>query len=186
VLGAEAVITSAVSGYALDVPADRVDARRFERLAREGQEALARRAARRAAERLRAALELWRGRPLDGLGDEGALRLEADRLEELRLLALEERIEADLALGLDAELVEELETLVHEHPYRERPWRQLMLALYRAGRQADALAAYRRARTLLDEELGLEPSEELKSRRSCGARSRRPGRPRNGKTCPPR
>ena len=80
------------------------------------------------------------------MSDDGALRLEAQRLEDLRLSAFEDRIEADLALGQDAELIDELEGLVGEYPYRERLWRQLMLALYRAERQADALAAYRRAR----------------------------------------
>jgi predicted ATPase/DNA-binding SARP family transcriptional activator len=162
-LGEAAPIRSAGAGYALEVAPERIDAHRFQHLLAEGERALARGAAARAAERLRSALELWRGRPFAGLADEGALRAEADRLEELRLRCLEERLEAELALGKSAELVEELETLVSEDPYRERLWRQLMLALYRSGRQADALAAYRRARTLLDEELGLEPGEELQA-----------------------
>jgi predicted ATPase/DNA-binding SARP family transcriptional activator len=161
VLGADAAITSSTAGYALDVGGDNVDATRFERLAREGREALERGATRRAAARLRRALELWRGHPFAGVNDEGPLRLEAQRLEDLRLSAFEDRIEADLALGQNAELIDELEGLVREYPYRERLWRQLMLALYRAERQADALAAYRRARGVLDEELGLEPGEEL-------------------------
>lgn len=161
-LGADAPITAGASGYALNVPNETVDARRFERLIREGEEALTRRAPRRAADRLRSALELWRGRPFEALGDEGALRREADRLEELRLSALEARIEADLELGESTDLVAELEGLVDRHPYRERFWRQLMLALYRSDRQADALAAYRRARELLDRELGIEPGDELK------------------------
>ena len=101
------------------------------------------------------------GPSLRGLSDEGALLIEAQRLEDLRLAAFEDRIEADLALGQAAELIDELEGLLGEYPYRERLWRQLMLALYRAERQTDALAAYRRARGLLDEELGLEPGEEL-------------------------
>ena len=161
VLGADAPITSSTGGYALDVEGDQVDAPRFERLAREGHEALERGATRRAATRLRSALELWRGHPFAGVSDEGALRAEAERLEDLRGSAFEDRIEADLALGQDAELVDELEGLVRDYPYRERLWRHLMLALYRAERQTDALAAYRRARRLLDEELGLEPGEEL-------------------------
>jgi predicted ATPase/DNA-binding SARP family transcriptional activator len=161
VLGADAAITSSTAGYALDVGGDNVDATRFERLAREGHEALERGATRRAATRLGRALELWRGHPFAGVNDEGALRLEAQRLEDLRLSAFEDRIEADLALGQNAELIDELEGLVRDYPYRERLWRQLMLALYRAERQADALAAYRRARGVLDEELGLEPGEEL-------------------------
>jgi predicted ATPase/DNA-binding SARP family transcriptional activator len=161
VLGADAAITSSTAGYALDVEGDHVDASRFERLAREGHEALERGATRRAATRLRGALELWRGHPFAGVSDEGALRAEAQRLEDLRVSAFEDRFEADLALGQDAELVDELEGLIRDHPYRERLWRHLMLALYRAERQTDALAAYRRARRLLDEELGLEPGEEL-------------------------
>ena len=161
VLGADAAITSTAAGYALEVEGDTVDATRFERLAREGHEALQRGAARSAASRLHKAIELWRGHPFAGVSDEGALRMEAQRLEDLRLLAFEDRIEADLALGQDAELVDELEGLVYEYPYRERLWYQLMLALYRAERQTDALATYHRARGLLDKELGLEPGEEL-------------------------
>lgn len=180
VLGPAAPIATSASGYSPEVAGDCVDAKRFERLVREGREVLARGSARRAAERLRTALGLWRGPPFAGVGDEGALRLEAERLEALRLLALEERIEAELALGGVAELVGELEAFVREHPYRERFWRQLMLTLYRAGRQADALAAYRRARAILDEELGLAPSEELRRRATrCRPWSRR----RNGTTC---
>ena len=161
-LGPTAALTNGASGYALAVPPDQVDVGLFERLTREGQEALGRGSARRASERLSEALALWRGSPFADLGHDGVLRLEAERLEQLRILAVEERIEADLALGRASELVDELETLVREEPYRERLWRQLMLALYRVGRQADALAAYRRACSLLDEELGLEPSEELR------------------------
>jgi predicted ATPase/DNA-binding SARP family transcriptional activator len=161
VLGADAAITSSGAGYALEVAGDDVDATRFERLANEGHGALERGATRRAAMRLRSALEIWRGPAFAGDSDEGSLRTAAQRLEDLRVSALEDRIEADLALGEDAELVDELEGLVRDYPYRERLWRQLMLALYRAERQTDALAVYRRARGLLDEELGLEPGEEL-------------------------
>jgi predicted ATPase len=93
----------------------------------------------------------------------GALATAAGRLDERRLLALEQRLEADLALGRAAELVDELEALVRQHPFRERLWHHLMLALYRAGRQADALAAYHRARRSLDEHLGIEPGEELRA-----------------------
>ena len=161
VLGDEPALASTGAGYALATDPERVDAARFERLAREGHEALARGSPRRAAERLRAALELWRGDALAELADEGALRREASRLHDLRLAAVEARLDADLRLGRATELVEELEQLVEEAPYHERLWSHLMLALYRAGRQADALAAYRRARTRLDE-LGLEPGEELR------------------------
>lgn len=160
---ADAPISRSGAGYLLDVPPERVDAHRFERLLAEGQEALARGSARRAASRLAEALELWRGRPFGALTDEGALAVEARRLEELHVLALEAQIEAKLQLGRDAELVDELEALLSQHPYRERLWGHLMLALYRAGRQAEALAAYRRAWTLLDERLGVEPSEELRA-----------------------
>ena len=161
VLGADAAITSSGAGYALEVAGDDVDATRFERLANEGHEALERGATRRAALRLRSALEIWRGPAFAGDSDEGVLRTEAQRLEDLHVSALEDRIEADLALGEAAQLVDELEGLVRDYPYRERLWRQLMLALYRAERQTDALGVYRRARHLLDEELGLEPGEEL-------------------------
>jgi DNA-binding SARP family transcriptional activator len=162
VLGDETPITSSASSYALEVSPEQVDLARFERLVGEGQDALVRDASTRAAERFEKALSLWRGRPFGDLANEGMLRQEAERLEELRVAALEGRIQAELQLGKSAELVEELEALVQEHPYRERLWAQLMLALYRSGRQAYALAAYHRARAILDEQLGLEPSEELR------------------------
>ena len=151
------------SGYVLEVEAERLDVGRFERLLGEGREALSRGAAGFAADRLGAALALWRGPALADVGDSGVLALEARRLHELRLICVEERIEAELSLGRHAALVPELERLVGDEPLRERLWRQLVLALYRSEREADALAAYRRARTLLSEELGLEPSEELRS-----------------------
>jgi peptide/nickel transport system substrate-binding protein len=110
---------------------------------------------------LRAALALWRGPPLSDFESEPFAQSEIARLEEVRLAALEERIEADLALGRHAELVPELEALVREHPLREGLRAQLMLALYRSGRQAEALDAYRQARTTLAEELGLEPGRTL-------------------------
>ena len=115
-----------------------------------------------AAATLRGALELWRGSALADLADEPFARAEIARLEELRLAALEDRIEADLALGRHASVVAELEGLVHTHPYRERLIGQLMLALYRSGRQAEALQAYRDARSTLADELGLEPGHDLK------------------------
>lgn len=162
VLGDDAPIVGRGAGYAIDVAADQLDARRFAHLVQEGQAALARNASRRAADRLRAALELWHGRALAGVADDGSLRAAAERLEELRLLALEDRIDAELRLGDSAVLVDEIEALVDEHPYRERLWRHLMLALYRAERQADALAAYQRARTRLRDDLGLDPGDELR------------------------
>jgi hypothetical protein len=107
------------------------------------------------------ALDLWRGPSLADVSDELRLPGELARPEELRLVTLEERIDADLALGHEAQLVPELEALVAEHPLRERLRGQLMLALYRVGRQANALALYRETRQLLVEELGIEPSVEL-------------------------
>src|SRR5262249_56557366 len=114
----------------------------------------------RAPPLLREALGLWRGRRLAGFAEPFA-RLECGRLDDLRLAALEERIDADLALDRHAALIGELELLVAEHPHRERLRGQLMLALYRSGRQAEALASYREARATLDE-LGVEPSADLR------------------------
>ncbi|HET7182144.1 MAG TPA: BTAD domain-containing putative transcriptional regulator [Candidatus Limnocylindrales bacterium] len=162
-LGGAANIERTDRGYVLHAPPDAVDVLEFERLVREGGDLLARGAPRRAQERLAEGLGLWRGRPFGDVGGEGTLGSAAERLEERRLLAIEQRIEADLAVGRPSELVDELEGLVREHPFRERLWQQLMLALYRAGRQADALAAYHRARTALDEQLGIEPGEELQA-----------------------
>jgi predicted ATPase/DNA-binding SARP family transcriptional activator len=162
-LGGDIAIGRGPAGYVLDVPADAVDVVQFERQVRTGRTLVERGRHRRAAQALTRALELWRGTPFAGLADDGALRGVRVRLEELRLLALESRYEAALALGQDATLVDELEGLVEDHPFRERLWRHLMLALYRAGRQADALAAYHRARSALDEQLGIEPSEDLQT-----------------------
>jgi DNA-binding SARP family transcriptional activator/DNA-binding CsgD family transcriptional regulator len=116
-----------------------------------------------AARRLREALALWRGPALADVRLEGLALSEAERLNELRLTALLDRIDADLALGRQEELVGELEALIAEHPLRERLRGQLMLALYRAGRQAEALDVYRQTRTMLTEELGIAPSVELQS-----------------------
>ena len=117
---------------------------------------------REAAGTLRQALGLWRSGVLADLADYAFTRPEAARLEELRLAAVEARIDADLALGRHDALTAELEQLVAEHPLRERLHGQLMLALYRCGRQADALAAYRRVRDLLAGELGIDPGEPLR------------------------
>jgi predicted ATPase/DNA-binding SARP family transcriptional activator len=161
-LGPEAVDVAG-GAYTLRATADQVDARRFEQLLWQGRDELARDAAGLASERLHAALALWRGRALGDVAEHGALALEAQRLDELRLVCLEERIEADLALARHATLVPELQALVQEHPLRERLRRLLVLALYRSGRQADALDELRAAQRMLDEELGLTPSEELRS-----------------------
>ena len=114
-----------------------------------------------AAQQLRAALALWRGHPYADVPGPFPLELEARRLEELRLRAVELRIEAELALGRHAQLVAELEVLCEEFPVYERFRGQHMLALYRSGRQAEALRAYQKTRTYLAEELGLEPSAQL-------------------------
>ena len=153
------LIVSQAPGYLLRVDPERFDLARFERLVAE-----ARRTGepRDRAEKLRVALSLWRGPALEDLAFESFAQTEIARLEEARLEALEERLDADLALGRAGDLVIELEGLVARYPLRERFRVQLMLALYRAGRQADALAAYQDARRMLLDELGLEPSEELR------------------------
>ena len=160
-LGAGAIPRRA-PGYVLELDPERIDVHRFVRLADEGRETLAAGDPAAASTVLRDALALWRGSALADFTYEPFAQTDIARLEELRLVALEERIEADLALGRQAELVPELEALVDAQPLRERPRAQLMLALYRAGRQADALAAYRAARETLIEELGIEPGPELR------------------------
>jgi YVTN family beta-propeller protein len=158
--GATEVVVTRAPGYVLH--AAETDARRFEALAAEGHRALAAGDAERALTLLREALSLWRGRAYVEVADEHWARPEAERLEELRLQATEDRIDSELALGRHAALVPELELLAARHPNRERLVGQHMLALYRSGRQADALAAYRAARRSLIEELGLEPGPELR------------------------
>jgi DNA-binding SARP family transcriptional activator/tetratricopeptide (TPR) repeat protein len=145
-------------GYVLFVDASELDVARFEGLVAEAGRADPEAAARK----LRAALALWRGPPLADLAYEPFARAPIARLEELRLVALEQRIDAELASGRHAELVGELEGLVGEHALRERMRGQLMLALYRSGRQAEALEAYREARRALVEELGIEPGRQLR------------------------
>ena len=159
---AEDVVVSSSGGYALAVDPERIDALRFERLLDEGRGALADDHPARAAELLHSALALWRGPALGDLAYERFAQDAAARLEELRLAAVEERIEADLRLGRHAKLVAELEGLVREQPLRERLRAQHMLALYRSGRQADALESFRDARRSLVDDLGLEPSKELR------------------------
>ena len=154
------VLATHPPGYVLQVEPEQLDLRRFERLLAEGHEALAQDDAERAARVLRAALELWRGPALAEFVFEPFARVEIERLEKLRLGAVEERVEADLALGRDGELIGELEALIAQNPHRERLRGQLMLALYRSGRQTEALQAYQHARSALDR-LGLEPSTEL-------------------------
>jgi DNA-binding SARP family transcriptional activator len=158
--GGEALRT--VGGaYVLQVASGELDRDRFERGLAEGRAALAAGENQDAAEQLRAALGLWRGAPLSDFSYERFAQDEITRLEELHLGAVEDRIEADLALGRHDELGPELESLVARHPLRERLRRQLMLALYRSGRQAEALGAYRDARRTLLGELGIEPGRAL-------------------------
>jgi DNA-binding SARP family transcriptional activator len=159
--GAGASLLTRPPGYVLRVEPDSVDARLFERLLSEGRRQLAEGASALAAMTLREALGLWRGPALADFAYESFAQAEISRLEELRRAALEEQIDADLALGRHAELTGELESLVAAEPLRERLRGQLMLALYRSGRQADALAAYRDGRRLLIEELGIEPGRPL-------------------------
>lgn len=148
-------------GYVLDVPPEAVDAVRFRRLCEEGLRHKAAGDDRASSETLCRALALWRDAPVPDLESRAGGSEEAARLEELRLTAVESRIEMELSLGRAAELVTELETLVREHPYRERLRRDLMLALYRCGRQADALERYLEGRRLLVDEIGIEPGREL-------------------------
>jgi predicted ATPase/DNA-binding SARP family transcriptional activator len=149
-------------GYALDIDPMAVDSRRFEDLLRRARVALGQEDHERAASDLQAALALWRGEPLaDYRFDEFAQR-EIVRLQELRVEAIEERLAADLAAGGAEDLVGELRALVAEHPLRERLRGQLMVALYRSGRQAEALETMRAGRQLLVDELGIEPGPELR------------------------
>src|SRR5215210_8238948 len=157
----ENVLSTQAPGYVLSVPADGLDADRFERLVERGRSELARGEAAEAAGTLREALALWRGQPLADLAYEQFAQQDIRRLEELRLSALEERVEADLILGRHDALVGELEALVAEHPYRERLRAQLIVALYRCGRQAEALDAYQASRRTLLDDLGIEPSRRL-------------------------
>jgi DNA-binding SARP family transcriptional activator len=157
VLGAPAPIVTREPGYMIEAGPDELDLLCFEQLVEAADGAPPDGAARL----LREALALWRGPPLADLADEPFAQNEMRRLEELRLLALERRLEADRLLGRDRELVAELEALVREHPLRESFRAELMRALYRARRQAEALAVYREGRSLLVTELGLEPSPEL-------------------------
>jgi DNA-binding SARP family transcriptional activator len=157
-LGAESLIETRSPGYVIRLQPDQLDLHRFERLAAEA----ARGEPRLAVELLREALDLWRGGPLADLAYESFARTATERLEEIRLAAIEQRIEAELALARHAEVTPELEQLVAEHPFRERLRGQLMLALYRSGRQTEALEVYRKTRKGLAEEFGIEPTVALR------------------------
>jgi len=149
-------------GYRLHVAPEDVDLFVFRRLAREGREAIAAGDQARGAYLLRTGLELWRGRALADLVESGARWPELAAVEDERLSALEDRLDAELACGRHREITSELEVLTATDPPRERLCRQFMLALYRSGRQADALRVYRRTRTALVDGLGLEPGWELR------------------------
>jgi predicted ATPase/DNA-binding SARP family transcriptional activator len=159
--GSEAVLVTESGGYRLRITPGGLDLERFEQLVSEARLNAADGDFAVASERLGEALALWRGPALADVSSEAFAGLEAGRLEEARLMALEERIEADLALGRHRDVVGESRALVREYPLRERLWGQLMLALYRSGRQAEALDAYREARQVLVDELGLEPGPGL-------------------------
>ena len=156
------VLVTREPGYLLRVAPGALDAARFEELTAAGRRALGDGSVELAGELLGEALGLWRGRAFEEFLDAEFGAAESDRLAELRLVALEDRIEAELRLGRHRELVAELEGLVREQPLRERLWAQFMLALYRSGRQADALLAYQRARSVLVEELGIDPGADLR------------------------
>ena len=160
-LGATAIVTSE-AGYALDVGPDDVDAARFEQLVAKGRRLLEEGETALASSTLRQALQLRRGEPLSEFAYAGFADAERARLDDLTLVAIEARAEADLVLGRHGELVGELEALCREHPLRERLWELLMLALYRAGRQAEALRAYSQARDHLVDELGIDPGPALR------------------------
>jgi len=148
-------------GYLLRVGEGELDLHRFERLAQEGREALREGRAEVASAKLARALALWRGRAFADVVHEDFARDAVTRAEELRTVVLEDRVQADLSCGKEAELVPELRGQVAAHPLRERLWGQLMFALYRAGRQAEALDTYQQARRVFGDELGIDPGPDL-------------------------
>ncbi|HEU5159957.1 MAG TPA: BTAD domain-containing putative transcriptional regulator [Streptosporangiaceae bacterium] len=150
------------AGYRFVVESGELDVVRFADLTGQGRHELSAGDLQAASAHFTEALGLWRGRPLAGAAASSWLLAEATRLEELRLTVVEQVVDVDLALGRHAELITELRRLVAEHPLRERFWAQLMLALYRQDRQADALAAYAQLRARLAEELGLDPGPEVR------------------------
>jgi WD40 repeat protein/DNA-binding SARP family transcriptional activator len=162
-LGDESLLETTPAGYRLNVGPGELDAERFEQLAEKGRAALAAGRPEEAGSVLRKALAMWRGPPLADLAFEPFAQVEIARLEEQQQAAIETRIEADLAAGRHAELVAELRRMVAKHPARERLAGHLMLALYRCGRQSEALEAYHGARQRLAAEAGLEPGDELRA-----------------------
>ncbi len=160
VVGTDVIVTEP-PGYVARIAPEALDAARFEAGLTEGREHAQRADHARAARVLAEALALWRGPALVDVAEGPVVRAEAARLDEVRMTALEERLDADLACGRHAEVVAELEALTRAHPLRERLWAQRMVALYRSGRQADALRAYQEVRQILGQELGLEPGLAL-------------------------
>ena len=160
--GSPKVLVTDSSGYRLALPADAVDANRFEHLANLGRRAYREGRQNAASQTLRSALALWRGEAYLGMESTAIGSREARRLDELRLLALEDCMAAELESGHAREVVPEIEALLPDHPLRERLWLLLVLALYRAGRQGEALAAYAKARETFIDELGVEPGNELR------------------------
>lgn len=158
----EQLLVTRPPGYMLQLKPEQLDLERFERLRDEGRAARSKGDLEAASTALQAALSLWRGPALGDLAYERFAQTEVNRLEELRLATSEERIDADLALGRHGDLISELELLVSEHPFREGFRAQLMLALYRSGRQAEALQVYQQARAALVGELGIEPGQPLR------------------------
>ena len=161
--GSNARIGTNAAGYRLEVDADEIDVTHFEHLVAAGRQALARSSARTALEAFDRALNLWRGPALAEFVSESFAAGERARLEELRILALEGRFDAQLALGLHSKALVELQSVSAEHPLRQRLQSQLMLALYRSGRQAEASDVFQRLRSRLRDELGMEPGPELQA-----------------------
>ncbi|MER5873990.1 AfsR/SARP family transcriptional regulator [Streptomyces sp. NPDC002044] len=159
--GAKEVLATRHGGYLLQITEDSVDVHDYERLVREGQAAFETGDSQVSADRLRAALDLWRGPALVDVRVGPILDIEVMRLQESRLVTVERRIDADLRLGRHSELLAELADLTARHPQHEGLHSQIMVALYRAGRQAGALDVYRRLRARLIEDLGVEPSPQL-------------------------
>ena len=173
----QGLIQTRAPGYRFDLDGHSLDLRSFERLHADGRTALAGGRAREAATIFRRALELWRGPALAEF-EEPFARLEESRLAEQHLTCLEECIDAELILGRHAELVAELDALVRRHPLRERLRGQLMLALYRCGRHAEALEGFQTFRRMLDDELGIDPPPRLKEARAAHSAAGRLARPR--------
>jgi DNA-binding SARP family transcriptional activator/tetratricopeptide (TPR) repeat protein len=161
--GGDGIVVTRPPGYVAEIPPERLDAGRFETLVAAGRLQAGKGTPEQASATLREALALWRGPALAEVADAPVARAEAARLEDARLAATEERIDADLACGRHGELTAELDVLTRQHPLRERLWGQRMVALYRSGRQVEALRAFQDLRRFLADQVGLEPSPALAS-----------------------